>query len=152
MLSGFQYLQKREFQELPSMLLWDAAYSKCRISNTSFHNILGLIFFMDLFHKILCRMINSVDPDQTSLIRVCIVCIFYIVRKVDVQNLRTISILDISGLTMQATILAYMFSLLERNKVTVPLGGSSSTTAQNVEYIHKFLLDLLKAAFPHLNE
>lgn len=57
-----------------------------------------------------------------------------------------------AGLTMQATILAYMFSLLERNKVTVSLGGTGFTAAQNVEYIHKFLLDLLKAAFPHLNE
>lgn len=59
---------------------------------------------------------------------------------------------DISGLTMQATILAYMFSLVERGKITIPLGGNTSTVADNYSYIQTFLLNLLKAAFPHLNE
>ncbi|KAL3873911.1 hypothetical protein ACJMK2_036989 [Sinanodonta woodiana] len=57
-----------------------------------------------------------------------------------------------AGLTMQATILAYMFSLLENGKAAVPLGPNTSGGAQNVTYIQQFLLNLLKAAFPHLNE
>ncbi|GAB1601395.1 exportin-1-like [Argonauta hians] len=56
-----------------------------------------------------------------------------------------------AGLTMHATILAYMFSLLEANKVTVALGPNIQNT-QNITYIQQFLLNLLKAAFPHLNE
>lgn len=56
-----------------------------------------------------------------------------------------------AGLTMHATILAYMFSLLEANKVTVSLGPNINNT-QNITYIQQFLLNLLKAAFPHLNE
>ncbi|CAI9730357.1 exportin-1-like isoform X1 [Octopus vulgaris] len=56
-----------------------------------------------------------------------------------------------AGLTMHATILAYMFSLLEANKVTVSLGPNIQNT-QNITYIQQFLLNLLKAAFPHLNE
>ncbi|KAL5009061.1 hypothetical protein ScPMuIL_014642 [Solemya velum] len=56
-----------------------------------------------------------------------------------------------AGLTTQATILAYMFSLVERGKIT---SGLTPTTpvAQNVAYVQNFLLNLLKAAFPHLNE
>lgn len=56
-----------------------------------------------------------------------------------------------AGLTMQATILAYMFTLVENGKVTVGL-GQNTQASQNVTYIQQFLLNLLKAAFPHLNE
>jgi exportin-1 len=59
-----------------------------------------------------------------------------------------------AGLTMHATILGYMFSLLEMNKITVPLkpaGEGTSTPAENTVYVQEFLLNLLKAAFPHLN-
>ncbi|XP_055956822.1 exportin-1 [Patella vulgata] len=57
-----------------------------------------------------------------------------------------------AGLTMQATILAYMFSTLESDKITIALGGASSNSIQNVTFVQQFLLNLLKTAFPHLNE
>lgn len=57
----------------------------------------------------------------------------------------------ISGLTTQATILAYMFCLVENGKITVPLAGSGDS-GQNAQHVVQFLLELLKAAFPHLNE
>ena len=53
---------------------------------------------------------------------------------------------------MHASILAYMFSLLEMKKITVPLGPSVSSADNNITFIHEFLLNLLKAAFPHLNK
>ncbi len=52
---------------------------------------------------------------------------------------------------MHATILAYMFSLLEMGKVTVPL-GRNVVVENNIVFVQEFLLNLLKAAFPHLNE
>ncbi len=57
----------------------------------------------------------------------------------------------IAGLTMHATILAYMFSLVEMSKITVPL-DASVPVENNVVYVQEFLLNLLKAAFPHLNK
>jgi len=57
-----------------------------------------------------------------------------------------------AGMLMHVTILAYMFTLLEMNKITVPLNPSVSSADGNVAYIHEFLLNLLKAAFPHLND
>lgn len=52
---------------------------------------------------------------------------------------------------MHSTILAYMLSLVEMNKITVPL-GPNITALQNMIFVQDFLAKLLKAAFPHLNE
>lgn len=53
-----------------------------------------------------------------------------------------------AGLTMHATILAYMFSLVEQNEIKVALGP----TPDNVAYIQEFVASLLRAAFPHLTD
>nr|CAD7452717.1 unnamed protein product [Timema tahoe] len=49
---------------------------------------------------------------------------------------------------MHATILAYMFSLVELGRITVPLGQGPD----NVLYVQEFVAALLKAAFPHLTD
>ncbi|XP_076658878.1 exportin-1 emb [Halictus rubicundus] len=54
----------------------------------------------------------------------------------------------IAGLTMHATILAYMFSLVELGRIQVPLGP----IPDNVLYVQEFVARLLKAAFPHLTD
>jgi len=59
-------------------------------------------------------------------------------------------VLLLTGLLMHATILAYMFSLVEMNKVTCGLGPNVQP-AQNATYVQEFLANLLKTAFPHLN-
>ncbi|KAM3964188.1 exportin-1 emb [Aphomia sociella] len=53
-----------------------------------------------------------------------------------------------AGLTMHATILAYIFSLVEAGRVTVALGP----TPDNVLYIQEYVANLLKTAFPHLTD
>ena len=52
---------------------------------------------------------------------------------------------------MHATILAYMFSLVEAGKISQPLAPTISCE-KNMVYVQEFLVNLLKAAFPHLNE
>ncbi|XP_043256651.1 exportin-1 [Colletes gigas] len=54
----------------------------------------------------------------------------------------------IAGLTMHATILAYMFSLVELGRIQVPLGP----VPDNTLYVQEFVARLLKAAFPHLTD
>ena len=57
----------------------------------------------------------------------------------------------IAGLTMHATILAFMFSLVEEDKITAPL----STTVQassNAVYIQQYVAELINTAYPHLQE
>jgi len=64
---------------------------------------------------------------------------------------------------MHATILAYMFTLVETGKVTVLLnpnesngtafaGASDRVTAANVSYVQDFVANLLRTAFPHLTD
>merc|ERR1712018_432825 len=56
-----------------------------------------------------------------------------------------------AGLTMHATILAYMFTLVESEKVTVPLNAADKTVT-NMVHIQGFVANLLKSAFPHLSD
>jgi exportin-1 len=57
-----------------------------------------------------------------------------------------------AGILMHATILAYMLSLVEMNKITVPLSPTVPNALQNMTFVQDFLANLLKAAFPHLND
>ncbi|XP_059485052.1 exportin-1 [Neocloeon triangulifer] len=57
-----------------------------------------------------------------------------------------------AGLTMHATILAYMFSMVEMGKISVPLGPGATSAAENVLYIQEFVANLLRQAFPHLTD
>lgn len=55
-----------------------------------------------------------------------------------------------TGLTMHATILAYMFNLVEEGKVSVAL--SAASPANNQAHVQEYIANLLKTAFPHLQE
>ena len=58
-----------------------------------------------------------------------------------------------AGLMMQANILAYMFFIVEANKITIPLNPAVQTSGQtNVQYVQEFVANLLKTAFPHLTD
>ena len=59
-----------------------------------------------------------------------------------------------AGLTMHASILAYMFSLVEQNQVKISLdpGALEAPFTENLNYVKAFVANLLKAAFPHLSE
>ncbi|XP_023268187.1 exportin-1-like [Seriola lalandi dorsalis] len=55
-----------------------------------------------------------------------------------------------AGLTMHATILAYMFNLVEEGKVSVAL--SAASPANNQAHVQEYIANLLKTAFPHLQD
>ncbi|PFX29369.1 Exportin-1 [Stylophora pistillata] len=56
-----------------------------------------------------------------------------------------------AGLTMHATILAHMFSLVESGKVSEPLFAAEATQySSNQAYVQECIANLLKQAFPHL--
>lgn len=54
-----------------------------------------------------------------------------------------------AGLSMHASILAYIFSLVEANRINCQLGP---TTADNVLFVQEFTATLLRSAFPHLTD
>uniref|UniRef100_A0AAQ5XXR8 Exportin-1 n=1 Tax=Amphiprion ocellaris TaxID=80972 RepID=A0AAQ5XXR8_AMPOC len=55
-----------------------------------------------------------------------------------------------TGLTMHASILAYMFNLVEEGKITTALNPASPTN--NQVFIQEYVANLLKTAFPHLQD
>lgn len=58
-----------------------------------------------------------------------------------------------AGLTMHATILAFMFSLVEEDKIGAPLYNAATMQASsNALYIQQYVADLIKQAYPHLQE
>jgi len=54
-----------------------------------------------------------------------------------------------AGMTMHASILAYMFSLVENNKLTVKLSQNSEESS-NLIFVQQYVANLLKTAFNHL--
>ena len=56
----------------------------------------------------------------------------------------------LAGLTMHASILAYMFNLVEEGKINTALNPSSPVNNQG--FIQEYVANLLKTAFPHLQE
>jgi len=66
-----------------------------------------------------------------------------------------------AALTMHATILAYMFTIVEIGKVTVPLNPAvlpaqappaEAMAAANVLFVQNFVAEVLHGAFPHLTQ
>ena len=54
---------------------------------------------------------------------------------------------------MHATILAFMFSLVEEDKITAPLYTSATVqAATNAAYIQQHVAELIKTAYSHLQE
>lgn len=53
-----------------------------------------------------------------------------------------------AGLQLHAQILAYMFTLVEQNKITVNLGPIPDNTL----YVQEYVASLLKSAFSHLTD
>ena len=59
-----------------------------------------------------------------------------------------------AGLTLHATILGYMFTLVEQNKITVTLNPNqpAGAPANNIAYVQDFVANLLRTAFSHLSD
>lgn len=51
---------------------------------------------------------------------------------------------------MHASILAYMFNLVEEGKISVALNAGNA--GNNQGYVQEYVANLLKTAFPHLQE
>lgn len=51
---------------------------------------------------------------------------------------------------MHASILAYMFNLVEEGKISIAL--NTGAPINNQAYVQEYVANLLKTAFPHLQE
>ena len=54
---------------------------------------------------------------------------------------------------MHATILAFMFQLVEEDKIPVPLFDPTTVSVNNnAVFVQEYVAQLIKQAFPHLTE
>jgi exportin-1 len=63
-----------------------------------------------------------------------------------------INILFVLGLTAHSQILANLFLIVEQGLIKVPLAPEVQDPAQNLLYVQQFMANLLKTAFPHLQD
>lgn len=90
------------------------------------------------------NMVNYVQPHLTCI---------YIAVCFHSECLLSDMCLCCTGLTMHATILAFMFSLVEEDKIGAPLYSAATIQASsNALYIQQYVADLIKQAYPHLQE
>lgn len=58
-----------------------------------------------------------------------------------------------AGLVQQTTVLAYIFSVIETDKIRVPLSPTQlQSNLSNVVFVKQYVRDLLKKVYPHLND
>ncbi|CAF3763002.1 unnamed protein product [Rotaria socialis] len=57
-----------------------------------------------------------------------------------------------SGLTAHSQILANLFVIVEQGLIKVPLASEVQDPSQNLLYVQQFMANLLKTAFPHLQD
>lgn len=100
--------------------------------------------------RILFNLLENMSKEET------VMSSFYQTYYTDIMQHMFSVVTDTShtaGLTMQANILAYMFFIVESNKIAVPLNPTAQGTSQsNVQYVQEFVSNLLKSAFCHLTE
>ena len=101
--------------------------------------------------QILLTLLENISHDETAMQN------FYQTYYTDILQHLFDVITDsshTSGLTLQASILAYMFLTIESGKMTIPLNPSvqSLSNQTNVQYVQDFVANLLKTAFSHLTE
>lgn len=99
--------------------------------------------------QILYNLLDNVGHNETSMQS------FYQTYYTDILQHVFSIVTDSShtaGLTMQATILSYMFLIVENGKITVPLNPTvqSATNQSNLDYVKEFVANLLRTAFSHL--
>ncbi|CAL1266809.1 unnamed protein product [Larinioides sclopetarius] len=160
----------KDFEEFPEhrtnfFLLLHAAVSHCfpallNIAPAQFKLVLDSIIWAfkhtmrnvaDTGLQILYQLLQNIASDEARSQS------FYQTYYTDIlQHLFSV-VTDTShtaGLTMQATILAYMFSLVESGKITVSLNPieQAATQQNNVIYVQEFVAHLLKTAFGHLSD
>lgn len=126
-----------QFKLVLDSIIWAFKHTMRNVADTGLH--------------ILFQLLKNISQEETAAQS------FYQTYYTDIlQHLFSV-VTDTShtaGLTMQATILAYLFTIVEAGKVTVPLNPTqqTSTGQSNLQYVQEFVANLLKTAFPHLTE
>uniref|UniRef100_H2YXR2 Exportin-1 n=1 Tax=Ciona savignyi TaxID=51511 RepID=H2YXR2_CIOSA len=129
-----------QFKLVLDSIIWAFKHTMRNVAHTvtTTFVFLGLSILYQLLQNI-----TSVDDAAQSFYQMYFTDILQHVFSVGTDTSHT------AGLTMHASILAYMFSLVEQNKITVPLHANQPN---NLVFVQEYVANLLKTAFPHLQD
>jgi len=130
--SAFLEIQPTQFKLVLDSIIWAFKHTMRNVADT------GLNILFQLLKNV------STHPSAAQS--------FYQTYYTDILQHMFSVVTDTShtaGLTLHASILAYMFSLVETETIKVPLGSNNEN---NVTYIQGYVANLLKTAFPHLTD
>lgn len=135
--SALLQLQPDQFKLILDSIIWGFKHTMRNVADT------GL--------QILLTLLENISHDEVAMQS------FYQTYYTDILQHLFDVITDsthTSGLTLQASILAYMFIAIESGKVTVPLNPALQNVSNqtNIQYVQDFVANLLKTAFSHLTE
>jgi len=131
--SAFLEIQPTQFKLVLDSIIWAFKHTMRNVADTG----------LNILFQLLKNVSNHPSAAQS----------FYQTYYTDILQHMFSVVTDTShtaGLTLHASILAYMFSLVESETIIkVPLGSGSDN---NVTYIQGYVANLLKTAFPHLTD
>lgn len=104
----------------------------------------------DIGHQTLYTLLENFAANEEAMQT------FYQTYCLDILNHLFSAVTDPSltpSLVQQTTVLAYIFSIIESNKICVPLSPTQLQSNQdNVEFVKHYVKDLLKNVYPHLTD
>ncbi|KTF99862.1 hypothetical protein cypCar_00023961 [Cyprinus carpio] len=141
---AFLSIPPAQFKLVLDSIIWAFKHTMRNVADTGLQILFTMLqniaqeeaaaqsFYQTYFCDILQHIFSVVT--DTSHTAVTIICVHY----------------SHSSLTMHASILAYMFNLVEEGKIKVTLNAGSTTSNQC--YVQEYVANLLKTAFPHLQD
>ncbi|VDK31878.1 unnamed protein product [Taenia asiatica] len=138
--SALMTLTAEKFKLILDSVIWAIKHTMRQVSETG----------LNILHTMLSNLASVNSPNQQLFFRNFYIEIMQHMFAVVTDRSQT------GNLTLQASLLAYMFKMVENGVITVSLGGETPEfdvpPDVNVQYVHQRLLELLKQAFPHLQE
>lgn len=130
-----------KFKLILDSVIWAIKHTMRQVSETG----------LNILHTMLSNMAIATSSQQQIFFKTFFMDILQHMFAVITDRSQT------GNLTLQASVLAYMFKMIENGIITVGLSDSvpadNTVTAEvNVQYIYDSLTVLLKQAFPHLQE
>ncbi|KAF5404817.1 hypothetical protein EG68_04731 [Paragonimus skrjabini miyazakii] len=128
-----------KFKLILDSVIWAIKHTMRQVSETG----------LNILHTMLVNMSNANSEQRQVFFKTFFMDILQHMFAVITDRSQT------GNLTLQSSLLAYMFKIVENDVITVPLGdvtGSPAGSKANVRYVHQSLSHLLKQVFPHLQD
>nr|VZI31082.1 unnamed protein product [Spirometra erinaceieuropaei] len=137
--SALLSLSTDKFKLILDSVIWAIKHTMRQVSETG----------LNILHTMLSNMANTSSLEQQMFFKNFYMDIMQHMFAVVTDRSQT------GNLTLQSSLLAYMFKIVENGVITIPLGDSPAAAVPpetNVQFVHDRLLELLRLAFPHLQE